>query len=354
MFLYTMMLEEGHPNDLPIGIVDQDNTSTTRSLIRKLEAFQGVHIKARYATVAEARHAIQTDDIYAFLYIPKNMTEDLMANRQPTISYYYSMVPLTSGSFTFKELKTITTLAAAAVGQSVLTAKGATQQQVMTFLQPITLDTHCINNPWVNYNYFLSPWLVAGCILTFVFLLSAYSLGTELKYHRSKELMQMSGNNMFVVIMGKYLPHTVIHTFVLSFFMYYLFHTQGFINQGTLWDVVALVGLTVFASEGFGIFAFGLVPSMRLSMTICSLWSVLSFSLCGAGFPLFAMDSPIITIAQLFPLRHYYQIYHICILNGFPFVNATANIVALMLFVVLPIFLMRRIKMALNEWTYTS
>ena len=31
----------------------------------------------------------------------------------------------------------------------------------------------------------------------------------------------------------------------------------------------------VLASEGFGIFIFGLMPSLRMSMSISSLWGVL-------------------------------------------------------------------------------
>ena len=57
------------------------------------------------------------------------------------------------------------------------------------------------------------------------------------------------------------------------------------------------------------------MPSLRMSMSICSLWGVVSFSICGATYPLFSMDSPIQAIGQLFPMRHYYMIYQINIYN---------------------------------------
>lgn len=33
-------MSNGQPTDMPVGVVDLDNTSTTRSIIRKLDAFQ--------------------------------------------------------------------------------------------------------------------------------------------------------------------------------------------------------------------------------------------------------------------------------------------------------------------------
>ena len=84
---FTSLLDDGVPLDLPIGVVDLDNSSTSRSLVRKLDAFQNSRVVARYPSVAAARNAIQENEIYAFLYIPEGMSEDLLAARQPKVSY---------------------------------------------------------------------------------------------------------------------------------------------------------------------------------------------------------------------------------------------------------------------------
>ena len=73
---------------------------------------------------------------------------------------------------------------------------------------------------------------------------------------------------------------------------------------------------------------------------------------CGATFPLFAMDSMIIALAQMFPLRHYYMIYQICILKNYPLADAQINIVALIIFFLLPIFIIKKLKKAMMEYVY--
>ena len=95
MFFFTTMLDEGLPQDLPIGVVDMDDSSTSRGLIRNLDAMQSSHVKYRFPSVTEARCAMQENKIYAYLYIPEGTAEKLLSGRQPKISYYYTMTCMT-------------------------------------------------------------------------------------------------------------------------------------------------------------------------------------------------------------------------------------------------------------------
>ena len=98
MFFFTSLMDDGLPTSMPVGIVDLDNTSTSRSLSQRLDGFQMSRVVAHYPSVSEARQAIQRNEIYGFLYIPKGTTEKLMASRQPKISYYYSYTTLAAGA----------------------------------------------------------------------------------------------------------------------------------------------------------------------------------------------------------------------------------------------------------------
>ena len=200
MIFFTSLMEDGLPTEMPMGIVDADNTTTTRALIRRLDAFQMTRIEHSYATVAEARKAIQNNEIYGFLYFPKGTTEKLLAARQPKISYYYSYTTLAAGALMMRDLKTISTLGSAAVGQATMRAKGFTQDQIQTFLQPIKIDLHQIANPWTSYNSYLTTMIVPGMMMLFIFLITAYSLGTELKFNTSKWWMGMADNRMVVAL----------------------------------------------------------------------------------------------------------------------------------------------------------
>lgn len=352
MLFFTSMMHEGQPLEMPVGVVDLDNSTTSRSLVRNLDAFQTSRIVARYPSVDDARKAIQRNEIYGFLYIPKGTAEKLLSSRRPKISFYYTMTSVTAGALVFRDLKTISTLGSAAVGQATMRAKGYTSEQIQTFLQPIKVDLHQVANPWTSYNVYLSTMLVPGVIMLFIFLVTAYSIGTELKFGRSKQWLALADNNIVVAVTGKILPQTIIFLLLVFAYMYYVFGVLDFPHPGGVWKIVVLGLLTVLPAQGFGIFAFGLFPSLRMSMSICSLWAVLSFSVVGSAFPLAAMDPEIQSMSWLFPLRHYFTIYQTTVFNGYTIADAWPHVAALLAFMLLPLTLLGKIKNAMLNYVY--
>ena len=349
---FTTMLDDGLPQDLPIGVVDHDNSATSRGLIRNLDAMQNSRVIYRFASITEARNAMQEGKVYAYLYIPDGTASKLMSGRQPNISYYYTMTCMTAGSMASKDLKTISMLGSAALGKATLSAKGATDDQIRAALQAVTIDAHMIANPQGSYNYTLTTVFVPGILMLFMALLSAYAIGMEMKFDTGKEWLARAGENILVAILGKYVVHVLVFLLVIFFYQYYIFNVLDFPHLGGTWSIVRLTLLQVFASIGFGIFAFGLMPSLRMSMSVCSLWAMLGFSLAGSAYPLMGMDEPIQALSWLFPLRHYYMLYQMTVFNGYPLIDAWFHLVGLVAFTLLPWFVLRKIKNAMLTYVY--
>ena len=264
VLFFTTMLDDGIPQDLPIGVVDQDNSATSRGLVRNLDAMQNSRVVYRFANVTEARNAMQEGKVYAYLYIPEGTAAKLMAGRQPKISYYYTMTCMTAGSMASKDLKTIGMLGSMAVGKATLSAKGATDGQIKAALQPVTIDAHMIANPEGSYNYSLTTVFVPGILMLFMALLSSYSLGMEMKFDTGKEWLARADGNIVVAIIGKYIVHALVFLLVIFAFLYYIFDVLHFPRLGDTWSIVRLTLLQVAASLGFGIFTFGIMPSLSV------------------------------------------------------------------------------------------
>ena len=85
---FTTLMDSGLPKDLPAGVVDMDDSSTSRNIVRNLDAFSQTGVVAHYSNVSDARIAVQEGKIYGFFYIPKGTTEKAMASKQPCVSFY--------------------------------------------------------------------------------------------------------------------------------------------------------------------------------------------------------------------------------------------------------------------------
>ena len=86
VFFFTTMLDDGVALDLPVGVVDQDNSSMSRGLTRNLDAMQSSRVVYRFANVTEARNAMQEGKVSPYLLIPDGPSDTLLAGRRPKLS----------------------------------------------------------------------------------------------------------------------------------------------------------------------------------------------------------------------------------------------------------------------------
>lgn len=349
---FTTLMANGLPTDLPAGVADLDNTSTTRNIIRNLDAFQQTHIVAHYPSVMEARKAIQRGEIYSFYYIPEGTTEATLASRQPKVSFYVNYSYLIAGSLLYKDQRTISELAAGAVGRATLYAKGATEDQAMAFLQPIVIDTHALNNPWLNYSVYLCNTLFPGILMLLIFLTTIYTLGEEVKNGTGRELMHLADNSITKVLIGKLLPHTLVFFVIAVFYNVYLYGYLHYPCHSGIFPMLLAGLLLVLSSQAFGVFLFGLFGSFRLALSAASLWGVISFSISGFTFPVMAMHPTLQALCVLFPLRHYYLLYVNFALNGYPLIYAWQAVVALLVFLLLPFLVLKKLRTILLQYVY--
>ncbi len=351
---FTTLMESGLPKDLPIGAVDLDNSSTSRSILRNLDAFEQTKIAARYESFDEARIAMQRGDIYGFFYIPEELASKAISGRQPKISFYTNNSYLIAGSLLFKDMKMMSELAGGAVARATLYAKGATADQAMAALQPIVIDAHPLNNPWLNYSVYLCNTLVPGILMLLIFMTTVYSIGVEIKDKTAREWLRMGNNSMYISLAGKLIPQTVVFFIMSIFYNTYLYGYLHFpCNSGILPMIFASL-LLVLASQACGVVMIGVLPTLRLGLSFASLWGVLSFSICGFSFPVMAMHPILQALSNLFPLRHYFLIYVDQALNGYSMVYSWTNYMALLLFIMLPFTIMSRLKSALIYYKYVS
>lgn len=349
---FTTLMDSGLPVNLPAGVVDRDMSSTSRQLVRNLDAFGQTAIVAHYPTFSEARTAMQQGKIYGFYYIPEGMSAKAQAQRRPKVSFYTNNTLLIAGSLLFRDMKTMSELASGAAARTALYARGATEGQAMAFLQPIVIDTHPLNNPWLNYSVYLCNTFVPGVLSLLIFMVTVFSIGVEIKERTAHEWLHAGNDSILISLAGKLLPHTTVFFLMGILYNVYLYGFLHFpCNNGILPMLLATLCL-VLASQGLGILMIGTLPTLRLGLSFASLWGVLSFSMCGLSFPAMAMHPTLQALANLFPLRHYFLIYADQALNGYPMHCSWAGYAALLVFAALPSLVARKLKAALVHCKY--
>ena len=344
---FTSLMASGLPTNLPLGLVDCDRTTTTRQLARNLDAFQQTDIVREYANVSDARRDMQRGLIYGFYYIPEGTTRKAQRQMVPTVSFYTNYSFLIAGSLLYRDMRTMTELVSGAATQTVLYARGATEGQAMAFLQPVVVDSHPVGNPWLNYSVYLSNTLVPGMLMLFVFMVTVYTIGMEIKEETARGWLLAARGSMWKALAGKLLPQTLVFWLVGSLYVVYLYGFLHFPCRCGMATMLLVMALFVVASQGMGVIMITTLPTPRLGLSFASLWGVISFSICGMSFPVMAMHPVLQGVSYLFPLRHYFLLYVNCALDGYPLINAWPFVAGLLAFAIVPVLLLPRLKHAL-------
>ena len=307
--LFATITHEGQPKRLPVAVVDLDGTYLSRRICHELNATQGVEVVAVYNSHVEARKAMQRGKIFAFYEIPKGTYNALLQFRAPHFVLYVNSAYMLAGTLSYKQLATMGMLASGAVQREVYRKKGYEDDQIMGLIQPVEYDTRNIGNPWINYGNYLMTTLVPAVIAFIVVMHTAYSIVSERKQRTVRSWLRRAHGSCFKGIVGKMIPYTVWYSFLCLLANLIMFGFMGFPLKGSWMLMVLNTLLLVFGSQCVGTFIACVIPDPPLTMSICALYSAMSFSLAGFSFPIDSMPPLFQSFCMLYPIRHYYLNY---------------------------------------------
>lgn len=340
---FLTFLKQGLPHDLPIGIVDLDNSSLSRNFSSQLDATQLGKV-LKYDSFAEAREDMQSGKITAVCVIPAGMYADVQASRRPTFTYYLNGLYFVGGALSYKNILTMINLADGAVQREVLRAKGVNEDAIMGRIQPVNVDVHQIGNQYTNYGYYLTNIFLPGVLALTVVIILIYSLGAELKYGTSRHLLSTAGGSMYNALFGKLVVYTTLFSVIGLILILLMYDWMHFPINGSIWNMFLAIILLVLASESVAIFIIGLLPIPRLALSIGALYSVLAFSMSGFTLPVETMPPYIQGLAEAFPLRHYFLFYSREVIFGTGFAGWWQEVIHLLIFLLLPSLVIYRLK----------
>ena len=137
LFFMATIFGNGQMENIPIGIIDQDNTATSRAITRNISAVPTFKVVKHYVNEAAAREAVQKKEIYGYLSIPPRFEQNAITGKNATLSYYYHYALLSVGGELMAAFET--SLAPVSLSPIIMEAVslGADQQQITTFLLPV-------------------------------------------------------------------------------------------------------------------------------------------------------------------------------------------------------------------------
>ena len=335
----------GQMKDLPIGVVDADNTSASRHIVRMVDATPELHVTQHFANESEARKAMQKKEIYGYLLIPSKIT---------SLCYYYHNAMLSVGGelrSTFETLLqevSVTPIVTEAIGL------GENEATLTSFLMPISETEYPTYNDARNYAVYLSQPFFFVFLQILLLLVTTYALGSESKFGTSNEWLQSAKGNIGIAVMGKLLPYTLIFIILSILGNVVFFKWMQMPIPCSLWTVNGVTILFICATQALALLLYSIFPALSLIISVVSMVGSLGATLSGVTFPVLFMDTPVYAASFLFPIRHFMEVVQSLLYLDGSFADYWPNITILLVVCILPIVLLPRLKHAIITHKYDS
>ena len=143
--------------DVPVAVIDQDNSTSSRSFLRQVDATDKAQIVATASGMDEAQDLFFRRDVYGIILIPAGFEQHLLAGQPSPVAAYADGSYLLVYSNVMTAVTTVARTMGAEVNFARLTAQGLDQGLAETILAPVTVTSVPVFNPQGGYASYVIP-----------------------------------------------------------------------------------------------------------------------------------------------------------------------------------------------------
>lgn len=167
--------------DLPIGVIDQDNSAVANTAVRYLEASPTLTVRQLYYSQADAEAAILQRDIYAVVIIPEDFSRNILSSQPAPLTLQVNAQYGTHSGIIQAGVQAVASTLSAGVEIKRLVKQGVAPSQTMTAYAPISVQRISLFNAATNYQQFLASTVIPALLHILAMVIGATTIGRELR-----------------------------------------------------------------------------------------------------------------------------------------------------------------------------
>ncbi len=342
-YLFWSIFSDGVCRNLPVGVVDHDQSVMSRHFVRAYEATPEITIES-YSSETDALVDLRCGNIYGLVVLPEGLEANTVKRLQPKVTafvnYQYMLVGKQINS-ALRKAHTTTVVRLATVKN--LAGRSAVFESALAQAAPISVQLNTLGNSNSDYGQFLVTAMVPAAWQIMVVMSAILSFAATA---RRVDIRQWLFRDRVKKISAKLLP--LIFFFALQgiLFLWGMFGLAGWPMHGSWLLMIGVVFLTVFVCLGAGFFLYLLTCDVVRALSISAAYTAPGLAFMGVTFPVSDMNIFAVLWRNLLPISHYSEI-QIAVANyGASPLQIQKPLIALFTFVLLyvPVFILARFR----------
>ncbi len=350
VLLYVLLwsiFARGIATDLPIGVVDLDQSKTSRSLLSNYNASPSLAIVNQYDNVNVGVDALQAGHIYGLIFIPEDLEKKTLLGRPPQITAFVntqflligkivnSALLSSQGTFTAK----VEVMKNLASGPPVISSALSKATVINTQITPL------FNNN-TNYAQFLLSAILPAIWQILIVAATVLFFAAEDRRDGLYTWLDKSPSKAIAAKLLSLLLLFQLHGFLILWAMYILL---GWPMHGS-WQVLILAQfLTICASLSTGTLLYFLTCDAARGLSLAAAYTAPGLAFMGVTFPVTDMTLPAKVWRSFLPISHYIEIQFNQVNYGGSIISIFSELKYLLLFTLFLIPIVIRVNALINR-----
>jgi ABC-2 type transport system permease protein len=285
-FYFPLPFAQQVSHELPVVLVDQENSGLTRRIARDLSATRQVEIVAQATSLAAAEKMVRERDADGILLLPNGLTRSLLTQAPPV-----NVGIWLNGTYVLRASNIGDAISAVISGAAEEMLAPVVHEQHLR--RPFEVTMRPLFNTYEGFKDYVFP-AVANIILQQTLLIGA-AIFMGMRRETGDWRMPRAA------LLGSWMAIALLGMLGELFYFGLIFWLQDVPRGGNIGALLIAVPIFAFAVTGLGLFIGSFLDKGYRGMHLIAPTSVPLFFLTGAVWPLQAMPDWVATLSHLSP-----------------------------------------------------
>lgn len=291
--------------DVPVCVVDMDNSEFSRDFIQRLDANELTKVDLVLTDLDQAKKLLQKMNIHGIIYIPMRSENDLKLNKAITIKAYLN----TTRFLVSNDINKAVNQTAFSFGddaKKILFQKSGLSSKISEkMIEPLRLEDKPLFNTLETYGDFLIPGLIVLIIYQTLMIGMSESMSKEREENTISELKRISGGKVLLTLAGKGTFYLILYS-AYSFFLFtVIFRIFSIKFEGDYLALSVMTIMLILSAIFFCILISSFFKRKIISLQVLAFSSYPVFLVSGYIFPFQSLPFIIRLIAITLPTTPY-------------------------------------------------
>lgn len=320
---------------IPVAIYDEDHSELSYLITRYIASSGSMKIMSYANSLEEIKSEFRKGNIKGAFYFPSNMERDIKSGKQSAVSLFINAQNIIISNYLLSDGSKIIKTVSGGILLKKLKSAGLMDEQAMSIINPIKIETSVLYNPNYSYKNYLVPGLTTFSIMMIIIVSSVLIISSEFAHNTFNDLVELSRNRISVIILGKIIPHLTVHAVNIIILVGLIFPLFQINNYGSPLSIILFMIFFALVTLSLGIMISSFFHNQMFATELALFIVTPAFIFSGLTYPLWSMPAGFRFIADLIPYTYFLSGYIKIAQMNAPLKYLVPDLISLIIFLII-------------------